>query len=152
MTITLLFVTLAFVTSGCLPAWAAVRPGTGAKPTPAVDPGEGEPVTGGRAYIDSVEIQLLESFPLQAQAVISGNLSDGCTTIESIQEERADNAFTLTVVTARPADAVCTEALVPFTETVSLEILGLMAGDYTVAVGEQTASFNLATDNVSSGE
>ena len=146
--ITLLLVALAFVVSGCLPTRANARPGTGQQPTPAAEPGTGEPVAGGRAYIDSVEVQLMESFPLQAQAIISGNLSDGCTTIEEIRQERTDDAFTLTVITARPADAMCTEALVPFSETVSLEILGLSAGDYTVTVGEQTVSFSLATDNV----
>lgn len=147
MAISLLIIALAFVVSGCLPTRANARPGTGQQPTPAVEPGTGEPVAGGRAYIDSVEIQLLESFPLQAQAIITGNLSDGCTTIDEIRQERTDDTFTLTVVTTRPADAMCTEALVPFAETVSLEILGLSAGDYTVTVGEQTVSFSLATDN-----
>lgn len=150
---TLLIIALAFLGTGCLPARAAVEPGAGEQPTPTieiptVEPGEGKPVSGGRAYVDSVEIQLLESFPLQAQAILNGNLSDGCTTIDEIRQERTDNTIALTVVTARPEDAMCTQALVPFTETVSLDIHGLSAGTYTVNVNGQTASFSLASDNV----
>ncbi|MDX1665171.1 MAG: hypothetical protein R3272_15370 [Candidatus Promineifilaceae bacterium] len=107
-----------------------------------------EPTSGGKAYIDSVEILLLESFPLQAQAVVSGNLSDGCTTIEEIQSTQVGNTFEVNIITSRPADALCTEALVPFSETVSLDIHGLRAGTYSVEAGEQSASFTLETDNV----
>lgn len=145
--LSLLFLALISVAGGCRPAG---QPGTGGPAEePAVEqPVDRETVTGGRAYVESVEVRLLESFPVQAEIVIRGNLSDGCTTIAEIRQERTDSTFNLTIVTNRPADAVCTEALVPFAETISLDIHGLPAGAYTVSVDGQTATFSLATDNV----
>ena len=145
-------VALALLVTGCLGGTSDAEPGAGVQPpptaTPAGDPGAGQRPAGAGVSVDGVDVRLLESFPLQAQAVISGNLADGCTTVDEIRTERTDNTFTLEIFTFRPQDKICTEALVPFTETVPLPIEGLPAGTYTVQVEEQTASFTLDVDNV----
>ncbi len=133
--------TLAFVLllSACQPPEATQTP-------PAK---EGEFSYGQNTTVESLEVVLLESFPLQAQAVVSGNLPDGCTTLHEITVERDGEAFILTLTTQRPTgDVFCTQALVPFEETVDLEIRGLDAGTYTVIAQEEQTTFRLDVDNV----
>ena len=99
-------------------------------------------------YVHGVEVLLMESFPVQAAVLISGDWADGCTGLVGTEISRADTQFTLTLLTYRPADRMCTEALVPFTERVALDIAGLAAGEYEVVVaGQQTAVFKLDVDN-----
>jgi hypothetical protein len=114
---------------------------------PAVEGGEG-------VFIDSVEILLMESWPLQARALVRGSLADGCTTIEQIvvAREGEGNRFEITFVTYRDPDAMCAMALVPFEESVELLIDGLPAGSYTVESHGVSAEFELSADNVAVDE
>jgi Ig-like domain from next to BRCA1 gene/SdrD B-like domain len=100
------------------------------------------------APVSSVEIQILESSPVQVVAVTRGDLPDSCTTIGRITQSRENQTFTVAIFTNRPADAVCAQALVPFEEPVSLDVLGLPAGNYTVNVNGVTTSFTLDVPNV----
>ena len=111
----------------------------------AVDPDE---FTFGKAIIDSAEVLILESFPVQVNVQINGSLQDGCTELHRIDQVREENTFFVTVETIRPVDEECTEALVPFTEVTSLDVAGLPAGEYTVDVNGFTTSFELQVDNV----
>jgi inhibitor of cysteine peptidase len=100
------------------------------------------------AAVESLEIFMLESFPVQVEAHVSGYLPDGCTELDEIIVERQDQDFILTVQTRRPTgDIACTQALVPFEETVDLDVQGLSAGTYNVIVQEQEESFTLDVDN-----
>lgn len=103
--------------------------------------------TTGVYYVDTVDVLLMESFPLQASARLVGNLADGCTSLVDVQVVRAGNQFTLTPIATRPADMMCTEALVPFERNVPLDIKGLPAGTYKVVVGETSAEFTLDVNN-----
>ncbi|MGC9520643.1 MAG: hypothetical protein ACP5HG_02020 [Anaerolineae bacterium] len=105
---------------------------------------------GGQAFIESLDLMILESFPVQVRAHITGHLSDGCTEIEAIQVVRDEDAkaYTITIETSRDPEAMCTQALVPFEETVNLDVQGMPAGTYTVVADDQTATFELAVDNV----
>ena len=116
------------------------------EPGPTLDPDKF--TLGENAYIEELDVLILESFPVQARLVIRGQLPDGCTTIHEILPEREGQVFTVRVITARPVDAACTEALVPFEESVALDVYGLEAGEYTVRVGDQETSFRLDVDNV----
>lgn len=111
-------------------------------------PAPGKVITGENAIIEDLQIMILESFPVQVNAVIRGSLPDGCTAIKEINPTRDGKAFNIQIITERPAEAVCTEALVPFEKTVSLDVYGLPAGSYTVKAGDQTATFALDVDNV----
>lgn len=106
-------------------------------------------IYGQEAVVESVQVLLMESFPLQARAVVSGYLSDGCLELVEIDVERQGMEFVLTLITRRPAgDVMCTEALVDFEEAVALDIEGLEAGTYTVIAQDQQAKFTLDVDNV----
>ncbi len=113
-----------------------------------VPPADDEYSYGTDAIVELVEVVLLESFPLQARAIVTGSLPDGCTEIHDITVEREGQEFILTVITRRPTgDVACTQALVPFQETVSLDIEGLEAGTYVVIAQDQQATFTLEVDN-----
>jgi inhibitor of cysteine peptidase len=99
------------------------------------------------ARVTSVSVQILESFPVQARAVVQGELPDGCTAIDSIEQSREGNEFRVHILTSRPADAFCTLALVPFEETIPLEVRGLGAGEYRVVANGVAATFRLEVDN-----
>lgn len=116
-----------------------------ALPTPTLAP-SGE-TTRGQASVDSIEINILESFPVQVNVVARGELPDGCTQIDEIVQQREGNAFQVVITTVRPGDVDCTEAIVPFEETISLDVAGLDAGAYSVSVNGRTGSFTLETDN-----
>jgi inhibitor of cysteine peptidase len=99
------------------------------------------------ARVTEVSVQILESFPVQARAVVQGELPDGCTTIDSIEQSREGNEFRVSIVTSRPADAFCTQVLVLFEETIPLEVRGLPAGEYRVVANGVAATFRLEVDN-----
>ena len=149
-----LLLVAAVIVSGCVDGGEEnntdlepISPTTGGDNT--VDEGDNvEEFIYGTANVENIEIMTLESFPVQVRVSASGNLPDGCTEIDEIQTERTGNTFKITISTKRPADAICTQALVPFTETIPLEVRGLEAGTYTVDVNGVTGTFELAIDNV----
>lgn len=153
----LLLTAVLLLTACTMPASGPQGAETPAETTP-VQPGETPPPTGeqpgggevisGLAPVESIDIQLLESFPVQVQVIARGNLPDGCTTIDEILTERLDQLFRVTITTERPADAICTEALVPFDQVIQLDVIGLPAGEYQVDVNGVTGSFTLEVDNI----
>ena len=110
-----------------------------------------EEYTSGVANVGSIEILTLESFPVQIQVIAEGYLPDGCTEIDGIKTETEGNTFNINITTKRPKDAMCTQAIESFTETIPLEVQGLSAGNYTVHVNGVTGSFELAIDNTLDG-
>ncbi|RPI50641.1 MAG: hypothetical protein EHM56_10565 [Chloroflexi bacterium] len=128
---------LALALLGCGPA---ARP----SPTPAPGPGG---VIRGEPTVESLDVLILESFPVQVNVVVRGALGDGCTTLDEVTTTREGNLFRIRLTSQRPADAVCTLALVPFEEVVPLDVVGLPAGQYTVDANGVTETFELAIDN-----
>lgn len=102
------------------------------------------------AVVDEIEIFMMESFPLQVSVRAAGYLPDGCTFIDedSIEVTRNGNTFNVVLKTKRPADAICTQALVPFEANIPLDVYGLEAGVYTVNVNGVTDTFEFTVDNV----
>ena len=113
----------------------------------------GEPasddVIRGEATVEEVDLQIMESFPVQVAAVARGYLSDGCTMIDEVRTsfDAESKTFTVTITTVRDADAVCTQALAPFEERIELDVRGLPAGTYTVDVNGVRETFTLDVDN-----
>jgi len=99
------------------------------------------------AAVENIDIMILESFPVQVMVNARGYLPDGCTEIDSVTTSKAGNTFTISITTTRPADAICTQAIVPFEESIPLNVLGLKAGTYDVKVNEVSDSFELQMDN-----
>jgi inhibitor of cysteine peptidase len=102
----------------------------------------------GLAQVESIDIVLLESFPVQVHVLAKGTLPDSCTTINRISRDREGNAFLVILTTARPEGVACAQVLTPFEETIPLDVYGLDAGTYTVDVNGVTDTFTLEIDNV----
>jgi hypothetical protein len=150
-----IFVIVGLLIAACQPVepnYPSATPGADLEPAYPVDDKNGDYLYGEDAIVEFLEIILLESFPLQAQAKVIGYLRDGCEELYEIDVEKQEMDFVITLTTRRPTgDIACTEALVPFEEVVKVEIEGLDAGTYTVIAQDQKAKFELTVDNVSQG-
>jgi inhibitor of cysteine peptidase len=112
---------------------------------------EGETTDGadagrGNVTVEAIELLVMESFPVQVAAIVRGNLRDGCVVLDGISVVRNENRIVLEFETHREGD-FCTQALVPFEERVTLDVLGLRAGTYAVRAGDVSAEFTLPVDN-----
>jgi hypothetical protein len=77
-------------------------------------------------------------------------LPDRCVSLAAPTQQREDTNFILELLTARQEQATCGGDPQPFEEVVSLDVVGLPAGTYTVTVvsaNSQSASFTLSVDN-----
>jgi len=108
-----------------------------------------ENVTIDEATVESIEILILESFPVQVHVNVTGYLGDGCTTLNDIETTQEGDTFLVHITTQRPTEAMCTQQLVGFEESVALDVEGLPAGTYTVDVNGVTDTFTLEMDNSS---
>ncbi|HSM57757.1 MAG TPA: SdrD B-like domain-containing protein, partial [Candidatus Sulfomarinibacteraceae bacterium] len=104
------------------------------------------------ANVEDVEILVLESFPVQVNVIAIGTLPDGCTSLNEPTPRLEGNTFVINLTTTRLEDEVCTQAVVPFDKIVSLDVEGLSAGTYRVAVNGVTDTFTLDVDNVAQEE
>jgi hypothetical protein len=100
------------------------------------------------AYVDDVDVLILESFPVQLRAVVSGHKSVPCVELEEPAVIRDGNTFTI-VLAETPLDPLilCAQVLAPFEVTVALDATGLEAGTYTVVANGVETTFTLAVDN-----
>ncbi|HSJ54705.1 MAG TPA: hypothetical protein VLC52_13275 [Anaerolineae bacterium] len=128
-------------------ALALLSCGPAAQPSATPAPGQGD-VIRGEPVVESIDVLIMESFPVQVNAVVRGTLGDGCTTLDEVTTTREGNTFLIRLTSQRPAEAVCTLALMPFEEVVPLDVVGLPAGQYTVDANGVTETFELAIDNV----
>ncbi|MCB8923519.1 MAG: hypothetical protein H6662_18180 [Ardenticatenaceae bacterium] len=116
-------------------------------PAPSATPAPSGETVRGQATIDSIQVEMLESFPIQVNVIARGELPDSCTQIDEIVQQRNDTTFRIIITTIRPGDAVCTADVVPFSETIPLDVEGLDAGTYDVNAGDPSGTFTLAADN-----
>lgn len=100
-----------------------------------------------QASLEDIEIQLSESLLPGVHIVVKGYLSDGCTKIDRITQKRTDNDFSITITTIRPADLNCIQVIVPFEETIPLDVTDLNTGVYTVTVNSMSDTFTLEVEN-----
>ena len=99
------------------------------------------------AHVDSISINIMESFPVQVSVLVDGFLSDGCTHLHNISQARNNNTFEIMIETRRLRDDVCIQVISPFQETITLDVLNLPAGIYTVNVNGVSDTFELQIDN-----
>ncbi len=139
---------LTLLLSGCAalerlsPAPTATAEKTGAVfPTPLTEP------LMGLATVESVEIQTLESFPVQINVRFTGVLPNACTTIDDMVAAQEGSTFNVAVTTLQEPGESCPAGEVPFEEILPLDVNGLDAGSYAVSVNGVQGSFNLDVDN-----
>lgn len=106
----------------------------------------------GQAQVDTVEVLIMESFPVQISVIARGNLPDSCTRIDEIITQQSGDTYRVAITTLRQPDQMCTQAIVPFEQNVSLDVAGLPAGTYNVSVNGVSSSFTLDVDNSLPGD
>src|SRR5688572_14110391 len=130
-------VLLVLLASACSPASTPTPPTS----TPIVTE---TPPAASVAVVQSVEIQILESDPVQVNVIVGGQLPDaGCTTISSVDQVRNGNTFQLTLITTTDPLELCAQALTPFEEVVPLDVSNLPPAEYVVNVNGVEQSFEL---------
>ena len=94
------------------------------------------------AYIDSVELLAMESFPVQYSITLKGNLPTPCHQLRVLYNEPdAQNNIKLEVYSVAEPDAVCVMMVQPFEQSIYLG--SFSAGHYTVWVnGKMVADFD----------
>ena len=71
--------------------------------------------------IESVDVLVMESFPPQAAAHVTGVIGDGCSELHSVQQQRTGTTVVMTILRERPRDAICTQIAKLYDETIPLE-------------------------------
>ncbi len=114
-------------------------------PTPTLTP---VPPTPAVADVQSVEIQILETSPLQANAIVHGQLPDnGCTKIWRVDQTRDGSTFRLTLQTLTDSLAQCNNTPTPYQQVVALDVGNLPPASYLVNANGVEKSFKLVTQD-----
>lgn len=92
--------------------------------------------------VTGVDIRVAESFPPQGFADVTGWLADGCTEALEPTVQRQGTTVTVTILSQRPRDAVCTMATRPYRETVALGTLE-PSREYTLRVNDYQTVFSV---------
>jgi inhibitor of cysteine peptidase len=133
----LLITAIALGTAAC---WPFTSGASDDAPTTSQPPG-GATVSG-PAFVDEVEVLLLESFPVQVRATVRGSLPTPChRLVWTLGEPGADGSITLDLASEADAGAVCAEVLEPFEETV--DVGSFTGGDYTLVVNGTEYPFTI---------
>jgi hypothetical protein len=121
-------------------AWASLsdNPAGGDQTTTTTGPG----AVRDPAYIDSVEILLLESYPVQVRALITGNLPTPChRPAWDLSGPDAGGRLTLDVYSTADADAICPQVLQPFEQ--SIDVGSFTGGSFVLVVGGVEYPFSI---------
>jgi len=135
---------LILVMTACVPV---TRVASFTDPTPA--PQTAQPQTAVReAQVESVDIEILKSDPVQINAVASVKLPDACTTLGDSQLHYASNTFQITLWTVSPTDRGCAQVITHVGSTYALNAIDLQPGTYTVTVNRVSKVFTLTADDI----
>jgi hypothetical protein len=98
--------------------------------------------TTGRMQVDSVDVQIAESFPPQVFVRFQGVLGDGCTTLGEMSQRRKGNTIDVTVATNHSGAEVCTAIAQLVDKTIKLEG-DFPPGEYIVRVNGVERQFRI---------
>ncbi|HSB66191.1 MAG TPA: hypothetical protein VLD65_06405, partial [Anaerolineales bacterium] len=120
---------------------------TGAKGNPTAQPASTPVVqpsiTLREAQVTSVEIQVSEAGKSQVNAIVRGNLTESCASLNTPQVNYASGTFQIKLMTQSPNDRGCVQVITPFDQTIPLDVTELGAGSYNVIANGVSAVFTL---------
>ena len=102
----------------------------------------------GTTIVDDIDILVLESFPLQINAVVSGNVPDGCTTVFEKEITFIDKTFYVVLNNDRNPEDMCIQVITPYEKNIALNVYNFKAGEYFVDINGVVKSFTLDQDNI----
>ncbi len=140
----LLLGALVLALAACIPV---TRVASFTDPTPA--PQTRQTQTASRAaQVESVDIEIVKSDPVQINAVASVRLPDACTTLGDSQLHYASNTFQITLWAVNPTDRGCAPDVTHAGSTYALNAIALQPGTYTVTVNSVSKVFTLTGDDL----
>jgi len=97
------------------------------------------------ATVESLQVFVSGSKPVQVNAIISGFLPNLCTELYDIIVKREDQDYNLILQTRYQSieGIYCPDVEVPFVETVMLDVKDLTEGTYDINAGDECAGFTL---------
>lgn len=107
---------------------------------------EPPPASQGREYliqVDSVDVLIRESYPVQVVAAIEGVVGDGCTRLERVEQSREENRILVRIVGYHSGGPVCTMIARLYRDTIRLEG-PFNAGDYVLDVNSVIREFSVS--------
>ena len=134
------FCLLAVVLAACSPAVPAPLPTVMPSATSVPQPVSRE------AIVQSVDVQVASSTPVQVSAVVRGMLTESCASLGESRVAYASNTFRITVYALSPGDHGCLQTTTPFATTIALDTKDLPAGSYSVIVNGVSAVFTLPVE------
>jgi len=95
-------------------------------------------------HVDSVVVNIAESFPVQVSLTVTGNKSIPCVNLQTPAIFRDGPTFTVALAETSlgPAET-CIAVLDPFETNIPLDVTDLDAGSYTVVVNGVKVGFSL---------
>jgi inhibitor of cysteine peptidase len=100
-------------------------------------------------YVESLELVIMESFPVQVRAIVSGQVPDNCR--ESIHlkvsYDSSTRIFNIDVRAKPLSGAPCMMIPMGFEKSDTLDVYGLPKGKYKVQVNGMEKEFTLGADN-----
>ncbi|MEX1018491.1 MAG: LysM peptidoglycan-binding domain-containing protein [Litorilinea sp.] len=116
---------------------------TQAIPEPGHGPGgDGSDWDNSAAIVESIAVQVRESYPVQVVAVVRGYLPNSCTYIDRFRQLREGNTIRIQMTTGQNPGA-CAQVLMPFTQTITLDVHDWQTGLYRVALDNVGTDFYL---------
>jgi hypothetical protein len=138
--ITLLLCVSVLAMTACMPvAREASFPATNWTPIPQATQAQ---TASREVQIESIEVQVLKSDPVQINAVVTGDLTEACAKLGDSQVRYASNTFQITLLAVSPTDRGCAQVTTPFESTFPLNAIDLPAGTYTVTVNGVSKSLH----------
>jgi inhibitor of cysteine peptidase len=132
-TVLLLVPALAVLATGCFGIrWASPPNGPGGDGTTTTRPSTPGAVRG-PVYVDSVDVLLLESYPVQVRALVKGTLPTPCHRLAwDLSGPDAQGRINLDVYSTADADVICIQVLEPFEQ--SIDVGSYTGGSFVLVV------------------
>jgi hypothetical protein len=92
--------------------------------------------------VDSVDVQIRESFPVQVAALVEGVLGNGCTRFERVEQTRTENTIFVRIVGYHSGAERCTMIAHLYRDTIRIEG-PLPPGSYTLDVNGVIREFRV---------
>lgn len=97
----------------------------------------------GAVYVDSADLLIMESYPVQVRLWVTGNLPTPCHSFEAqVAAADAQNRIYVTAYSAADPAAMCAQVLQPFEEGIAIPMESAADGTYSVWLnGELVGEF-----------
>lgn len=96
------------------------------------------------AQVQSIDIQFPVAHPQQISAIVHGNLTDSCSTLQSPQVSFESGTYQIKIMVVSPIDRGCIQIITPYEQTIALDTARLTPGTYTVIANGVSTVFTLA--------